>query len=214
MPDIYHSIEAMKIDEQLCEGFLVSASPISLKQVKQFNSQSKNKIAVENEMLEDNDAFHMTYDDLENFSSFYNYRIANELQIEYLMKSYSALFPWGDSLADVKVIDDWMSLDTESSPKTENGLRCLFFFTWTLSEFQARGECEKRMYDNVNIEGSKVIKSGGAEFWPWQNYGQESAFCLPSSRVPSSTLGGGLAVGRDTAHISELKNDYFRTFGN
>lgn len=95
----------------------------------------------------------------------------------------TGLFPWGDDLPADDELERWLSWDLGGMATARNpmGFGGLFFGEWTADVFQT----PVSQTTSVSV-GDRVIKGGGAQFWPWQD--DEWVWCMAAMRMPSSDL--------------------------
>jgi formylglycine-generating enzyme len=111
--------------------------------------------------------------------------LPNEAQWEYACRAGTAtLFTWGDQLPSEQELKDWLVFDFSRSPGKPNafGLSGLFVGEWCTDGFTESYE----QAHPPRIDGPRVIRGGGAYFWPWQD--QEWVWCMSAMRAPSSDL--------------------------
>jgi hypothetical protein len=116
----------------------------------------------------------------------------SEIELEAAMRGgRGTLFCFGDELPSDAELDIWLSHDLGRSASRRNDfdLYGLFFPQWTRDEF-----CESHAADARVQNNGKVIKGGGAYFWPWQD--EEWVWCMSAMRMPSADLIDGEAVIR------------------
>lgn len=114
----------------------------------------------------------------------YNLSLPSEYQWECSCRATtSSLFCFGDKLLSQKDLAKWLSwniVDEEKLNMNLFGLYGLFFGEWCADFY-------KKSHDQKAIKTkARVIKGGGAYFWPWQD--QEWIWCLSAIRFPSSEL--------------------------
>jgi hypothetical protein len=110
-----------------------------------------------------------------------------------------SVFPFGDSLPSEAEIDEWMAFDLSRAQKRRNrrGLYGLFFGEWCSDLFAKSHEVDAPVDAH-----SRVIKGGGANFWPWQD--DEWVWCMTAMRMPSSDLIDGVATLRPVISLVDL----------
>lgn len=121
----------------------------------------------------------------------------SELQLEAAVRSgRDSLFCFGDKLPRTEELEIWLTHDLNKSSKYRNdfGLYGLFFPEWTRDEFR-----DSHAITAIAVEGSKVIKGGGAYFWPWQD--DEWVWCMSAMRMPSCDLIENQAVVRPVIQL-------------
>lgn len=124
------------------------------------------------------------YQEAESIAKRMKMRLPSETEWEYCVRAGSdTLFPFGDELPEENELERWMTqdfYDLQKSKSNELGIYGLFTGEWTCDVFQT--DFRAQTYGLT----SKVIRGGGAYFWPWQD--QEWVWCMSAMRMPSSDL--------------------------
>ncbi len=114
--------------------------------------------------------------------------LATEAQWEYACRAGTAtLFTWGDALPPDAELSGWLTFDFAGGPGRANGfgLHGLFVGEWCLDRY-APSYASAAPQDGA---GSRVVRGGGAFFWPWQD--QEWVWCMSAMRMPGADLPDG-----------------------
>lgn len=127
----------------------------------------------------------LEYEPAESFAKEYGFRLPTEAEWEYFCRAGSRdLFVWGPELLPEEELDPWLKWDFSDLSKVQRnrfGLAGLFSGEWC-SDFYRPDHS-----DISERTEERVIKGGGAYFWPWQDCG-EWVWCMPAIRMPSSDL--------------------------
>lgn len=135
----------------------------------------------------------LTIDEAEDLAGRLGGRLPSEAEWEAICRGGTdGLFPWGDALPADDELERWLTWEQEAPTSARNpvGFGGLFFGEWTSDVF---GGEPGTASDDDEV---RVIKGGGAQFWPWQD--EEWVWCLPAMRMPSSDL---FADGRAAARL-------------
>lgn len=127
----------------------------------------------------------LTMDEVENLNETFSWRTLNEDEWETCCRSGSPeLFVWGNALPAHETLDAWLTWDlaSDSSPRNAWGFASLFYGEWCSDRFSASRDPESS-HDEI----ARVIKGGGARFWPWQT-DREWVWCASAMRMPSTDL--------------------------
>lgn len=127
---------------------------------------------------------YMDYELAENLCKKIGATPPTELQLEAAVRGgRKSLFCFGNELPTPADLEIWLSHDLNQSARRPNdfGLTGLFFPEWTCEDFQKSHDVSA-----TKLKGSKVIKGGGAYFWPWQD--DEWVWCISAMRMPSLDL--------------------------
>jgi formylglycine-generating enzyme required for sulfatase activity len=119
------------------------------------------------------------YDEAVGYAQRYGMTLPTESQWEYACRAGSAtLFTFGDRLPDEPELAEWLTFDFSAGSGRANafGLYGLFVGEWCTDFFDAQ-------------EGVRVVRGGGAYFWPWQD--QEWVWCMSAMRIPATDLPEG-----------------------
>jgi formylglycine-generating enzyme required for sulfatase activity len=128
-----------------------------------------------------------------------NLRLPTEIEWEYCCRAGSeSLFTWGNFIPEDRELERWLPHDFESTNNLNRnafGLLGMFTGEW----------CEDKYRWNYNeksevLDGSYVIRGGGAYFWPWQD--EEWVWCMSAMRMPSKDLPNGQCGFRLTYSLS------------
>lgn len=151
-----------------------------------FTSRLARELGVElRSTAPDEDAAMLTINEAETLVDALGGRLPTEAEWESAVRGDGArsAFVWGDHLPDDAELDRWLRwhLDSPELAYNSRHLGGLFFGEWTADDFRPSHDA------SVAAEaGSRVIKGGGAQFWPWQD--EEWVWCLSAMRMPSSDL--------------------------
>ncbi len=141
---------------------------------------------------------YLSREEAERFASEIGCRLPGEAEWEYMYRAGTqTLFPFGDSVPSEDVLEGWLSPDFaslmryfESRPKFDPApnLQCNAFGLYGMTNPEW---CLNRFTTNLapnapQLDGSYVIRGGGAYFWPWQD--DEWVWCVSAMRSPSSGL--------------------------
>jgi formylglycine-generating enzyme len=144
---------------------------------------------------------YVPYEDALAYCKKFGMTLSNEAQWEYACRAGSdALFTWGDYLPDDEELAAWLTFDFGAGYGKANafGLYGLFVGEWCSDFF-------KETYDSsmeLKMEtGARVVRGGGAYFWPWQD--QEWVWCMSAMRAPSTDLPEGKCGFRLVRNIPE-----------
>ena len=149
---------------------------------------------------------YLSHEDAKRFAGEIGCRLPSEAEWEYMYRAGTqTLFPFGDKLPSEKVLEGWLSSDFASlltyfasypqftpAPKLQCNAFGLYGMTnpeWCLDRFTISLAPGAPLLD-----GSYVVRGGGAYFWPWQ--GEEWVWCISAMRSPSSGLEDGMAYVR------------------
>lgn len=120
-------------------------------------------------------------------------RLPREYEWEYFCRAGTkTLFPFGDQLPEEEELAAWMSPDFSSLSRLRPnrfGLYGIFSPEWCSDVFTV-----DLKEGAASLDGSYVVRGGGAYFWPWQD--QEWVWCISAMRSPSSGLEDGEACVR------------------
>lgn len=111
-------------------------------------------------------------------------RLPTEAEWEAVCRAGSpALFTWGDDLPPLEILQQWLAWDLGDDHTLTNGwgFGGLFFGEWCADRFRVSHDPDAPL-----VEGSHVVKGGGAQFWPWQD--NEWVWCMSAMRMPSTDL--------------------------
>ncbi|HYG11874.1 MAG TPA: formylglycine-generating enzyme family protein [Pyrinomonadaceae bacterium] len=112
-------------------------------------------------------------------------QLPSEQQWEYACRAGTqTLFTWGDTVPPDTDLDKWLPSDfSDAGELLANGFGLYGLFTgeWCEDRYRVNYEDEAPL-----VEGSYVIRGGGALFWPWQD--EEWVWCMSAMRMPSSGL--------------------------
>ena len=115
----------------------------------------------------------------------YGCRLPEEVEWEYCCRAgKSDLFAFGNEVPEYEVLEKWLSWDfgdKDNVVYNDFGISGLFFGEWC-QDFYKPNHAE----NSPASTDSRVIKGGGAYFWPWQD--EEWVWCLSAMRMPSSDL--------------------------
>lgn len=124
------------------------------------------------------------YKEAESIANRMEMRLTSETEWEYCVRAGSdTLFPFGNELPVENELEQWMTqdfYDLKKSKSNELGIYGLFTGEWTCDVFHTDFSGQA---DGLT---SKVIRGGGAYFWPWQD--QEWVWCMSAMRMPSDDL--------------------------
>jgi len=144
----------------------------------------------------------LTFDEVEVVCSVFGWRPVSEAEWEVCCRGgQQGLFAWGDDLPSQVVLGEWLSWDMGDprSPRNDWGFGSIYFGEWCADQFLVPRNAIGRSAD-----GARVIKGGGAQFWPWQT-GEEWVWCLAAMRMPSSDLfADGRAAFRPGLRASDI----------
>lgn len=159
--------------------------PVSIKNVGDFLiTRTPVLDNFQNLDYSENIPLYCSYEYAEEMARKTKMRLPNETEWEYFARAGSeSLFPFGDNLLEEKELEKWMPQDFRDLSKyiaNRLGIYGLFTGEWT-SDFFQTNYC-----DNAEILTCKVIRGGGAMFWPWQD--QEWVWCMSAMRMPSDDL--------------------------
>lgn len=129
-------------------------------------------------------AAYVGYDDALEHCTRFGMDLPSEAEWEYFCRANSTtLFTWGDDLPTEKDLAEWLTFDFKAGLGRVNrfGIHGLYVGEWCSTLFTPA-------YDEPPVAGSqaRVIRGGGAFFWPWQD--EEWAFCMSAMRMPSTDL--------------------------
>ena len=111
-------------------------------------------------------------------------KLPTERQWEAMSRATSdTLFPFGNAVPSDDELNAWMEFDLDAPSIKRNSFSIcgLFFGEWCRDAYRTSHAAKA-----PTVEGSFVIKGGGAFFWPWQ--GEEWVWCLHAMRMPSVGL--------------------------
>ncbi|HZM79772.1 MAG TPA: SUMF1/EgtB/PvdO family nonheme iron enzyme [Candidatus Limnocylindrales bacterium] len=126
----------------------------------------------------------LSLDDAETVATALGCRLPTEAEWESACRAGSStLFVWGSTLPGQAELDRWLtwSLGTDPVQRNPFGLAGLFFGEWCADEFRISHSPGAAVRP-----GARVVKGGGAQFWPWQD--QEWVWCMSAMRMPSTGL--------------------------
>jgi len=131
-----------------------------------------------------NSAAYVNFDEALSFAQRFGATIQSEVQWEYSCRAGSStLFTWGDALPSDDELENWLVFNFTNGKGKANafGLYGLFVGEWTSDPWT------ESYADNQVVDADvKVIRGGGAYFWPWQD--QEWVWCMSAMRMPSTDL--------------------------
>lgn len=155
-------------------AFLVSKFPLVNKAVSELLNDWE---------YDEEDAFTPASLSLENISSLQEItkcRLPYEEEWEYACRATTtSLFVFGDTIPEDDELEKWLSpdySDTGNLKANRFGLYGLFPGEWCADEF-----------DPVKHPRERVIRGGGAYFYPWQD--NEWVMCMSAFRMPSGYIG-------------------------
>lgn len=127
----------------------------------------------------------LTHEEVDTLCQRFGWRRLSEAEWETCCRSgQSELFAWGDRLLEDGTLGGWMSWEMNKlhSPRNRWGFGSLFFGEWCEDRFSPSHDPQA-----VTGQTARVIKGGGAQFWPWQT-DQDWVWCVSAMRMPSSDL--------------------------
>ena len=134
-------------------------------------------------------AAYVSYEEAMAYGEQFGMTLPKEAQWEYACRAGSnTLFTWGDHLPDDEELEDWLTLDFGQGYGKANafGLYGLFVGEWCVDLFTESYDSSVAL-DNKN--GVRVVRGGGAYFWPWQD--EEWVWCMSAMRLPATDLPEG-----------------------
>ena len=109
-------------------------------------------------------------------------RLPTEDEWEYACRGGSqSLFSFGRLSEDDDPLEPWMRWEVDVGAENGYGLKCLYTGEWCSGFWGLRTSTGPQIE-----EGVRVMRGGGAYFWPWQD--EEWRWCMSASRTPSSQL--------------------------
>jgi formylglycine-generating enzyme required for sulfatase activity len=129
-----------------------------------------------------NSAAYVDFATAHSFAETFGMTIQSEVQWEYSCRAGSStLFTWGDAVPSDDELAAWLVFNFENGNGKRNafGLRGIFIGEWTSDPWTESYEENQVVDPDV-----KVIRGGGAYFWPWQD--QEWVWCMSAMRMPST----------------------------
>ncbi len=130
----------------------------------------------------------LTHEEALRLAASQDCRLPWEREWEYACRAGTrSLFVFGDALPPDDELGQWLSSDySEVSRILSNpfGLRGMYAGEWCQDEFR-----ETLDANALVVEGSYVVRGGGAYFWPWQD--DEWVWCMSAMRMPSKDLADG-----------------------
>jgi formylglycine-generating enzyme required for sulfatase activity len=112
-------------------------------------------------------------------------RLPSEVEWEYFCRAGSQdLFTFGADLPEDSELTLWLSSDLSKVVEYRCngfGLYCLFNPEWCSDQYRT-----SYAQDASLVEGSFVVRGGGAYFWPWQD--EEWVWCASAMRCPSKDV--------------------------
>lgn len=170
-------------------AFLISETPVLTRLFRKHSRTVLTGYQVEN------DPAQVTHAQATAFADDLGLMLPSEIQWEYACRAgTTTLFIWGDALLPRSDLDKWLNMDLGelSLPGLNSnafGLFGLFGGEFCREEYAVSHEPAAK-----KIDGSHVVKGGGAAFWPWQGH-QEWVWCVPGIRLPERDLLPGLTTG-------------------
>jgi formylglycine-generating enzyme required for sulfatase activity len=117
--------------------------------------------------------------------------LPTEMEWEYSCRAGTrTLFWFGDDIPSAETLPGILGLE---EPATANGfgLSSLFFGEWCSDHWRRDHSRESA----ADASAGRVIKGGGARFWPWHD-DREWSGCVSAFRMPSKDTGGAGAAAR------------------
>lgn len=127
----------------------------------------------------------LTTDEVDVLCDQFGWRRLSEAEWETCCRAGRGdLFAWGDQIPDAETLGEWLSWDMADMGSLRNswGFGSLFFGEWCEDRFRLDDDA-----DAAPDRRARVIKGGGAQFWPWQS-DQEWVWCVSAMRMPSTDL--------------------------
>lgn len=186
-------IDPLPLDlQELRPSFSEKINPFFVSR-KPFTNQNAYEIGLLNKQKIDLSMPYFTkFDNAHKIAGIYNLSLPSEYQWECFCRGMTtSLFCFGNKVPSTKQLEKWLNwnLDNEEELNTNSfDMLGLFFGEWCIDDYK---KSHKKTEKSLK---SKVIKGGGAYFWPWQE--QEWIWCLSSIRFPSSELIDKKAVFR------------------
>jgi formylglycine-generating enzyme required for sulfatase activity len=198
------NIEEMRPVQNLhIQGFLVSITPLLNIHAENISKHYPIDLMLEKDKDLFCSPFLCEYGVATEIASILQMSLPSEKEWEYFCRgNTNTLFCFGNNLPKEDELESWMSWDLSLLDKlraNDFGLYGLFFGEWCIDDFRITLE------ENAEIiSGAKVIKGGGAYFWPWQD--EEWVGCMSSFRMPSVDLIDNNAAFRLIYHIGNVSN--------
>ena len=164
--------EMRPVHELRMMPFLMAERPVLMKNVGDDTTCSSSQSAA-----------YLSYDEAIACCDRLGATLPSEAQWEYACRAGSnTLFTWGNDLPDGNELAGWMKFDFAGGNGNANasGLHGLFVGEWCSDTFTSSYEADHSGTD------AKVIRGGGALFWPWQD--REWVWCMSAMRMPSTDL--------------------------